>query len=230
MKRFVTPAIILRRTDYGEADRILTALTPEQGKLRLMAKGVRRMKSKMAGGIDLFTVSSLTVLEGKGDMGTLISARMQQHYGRIVRDLDRVQLGYDLIKLLDKVTEDNPEPDYFQLLEQAFQALDEPAIDLSLIRLWFQSQLLRIAGHSPNLVTDTDGQKLAEAKRYKFDFEVMAFAAESRGRFDAGYIKLLRLLFAGHTPAELAKVQGIAALLPNCQLLMQTMLSSHIRI
>lgn len=46
----VTDAIILTRTDYGEADRIITLLTPGHGKLRLIAKGVRRIRSKLAGG------------------------------------------------------------------------------------------------------------------------------------------------------------------------------------
>ena len=57
MKQLVTEVIILARTDYGEADRILTVLSPEYGKLRLLAKGVRRVKSKLAGGIELFSVS-----------------------------------------------------------------------------------------------------------------------------------------------------------------------------
>jgi len=60
VKQFVTTGLVLSRTDFGEADRIITVLTPDHGKLRLMAKGVRRMKSKLAGGIDLFTVSDLT--------------------------------------------------------------------------------------------------------------------------------------------------------------------------
>src|SRR4051812_43718179 len=102
MKQILTSGIVLKRTNYGEADRIITFLTPDHGKIRLIAKGVRRVKSKLAGGIELFSVSHLTYIEGKREIGTLISTRLEKHYGDIVKDIDRVQLGYELIKLLDK--------------------------------------------------------------------------------------------------------------------------------
>jgi len=51
MKRINTHGIVLARTDFGEADRILTFLTPDNGKVKAIAKGVRKQKSKMAGGI-----------------------------------------------------------------------------------------------------------------------------------------------------------------------------------
>jgi DNA repair protein RecO (recombination protein O) len=57
MKTIVTKGIVLTRTDYGEADRILHFLTPDQGKIAGIAKGVRKSKSKLAGGIELFSVS-----------------------------------------------------------------------------------------------------------------------------------------------------------------------------
>src|SRR5688572_3433628 len=139
MNQLVTEGIILSRTDYGEADRIITLLTPEHGKLRLMAKGVRRVKSKLAGGIELFSVSTITFVKGRGDIGTLVSTRLVKHYGRIVEDLDRTMLGYELIKQLNKVTEDHPEPAYFELLQQTFEALNDPGVPLGLIRFWFAS-------------------------------------------------------------------------------------------
>ena len=68
-------AIVLRRTNYGEADRILQLLTPE-GRRAVMARGVRREKSKLAGGIELFAVSDIVINRGKGELGILTSARM----------------------------------------------------------------------------------------------------------------------------------------------------------
>jgi len=86
VNQIVTTAIVLSRLNYGEADRIITVITPDNGKLRLMAKGVRRVKSKLAGGIELFIVSSLTFIKGKGDIGTLVSSRLQTHFSSIVTD------------------------------------------------------------------------------------------------------------------------------------------------
>jgi len=204
----VTSAIVLSRIDYGEADRIITFISPAHGKLRLMAKGVRRVKSKLAGGIELFSVSSITFIPGRGEIGTLVSSRLDRHYGRIVQDLDRTMLGYDVIKQLAKATEDEPEEDYFHLLEQAFAALDDAAVPLELIRLWFAAQLLVLSGHTPNLQTEPDGTRLVAGQQYEFSFDDHAFAVQPGGPYGVDQIKFLRLTFAGNAPAVLAKVAG----------------------
>jgi len=225
-----TRGIVLSRTDFGEADRIVTVITPDQGKRRLMVRGVRRMKSKMAGGIELFSVSELSYIKGKGEIDTLISARLEKYYSHIVQDIERVQLGYELIKTLGRATEDNPEEYYFQLLEAAFKALDNNDIDTGLIRIWFQAQLLRLAGHSPNLTTDTEGRKLQAQTKYNFDYEAMTFSDHPKGHFNTDQIKTLRLLFSQHQPKTLSNIEGIQKIASSLGSLIQTMLQSHIRI
>ena len=223
MKQLVTTAIILSRTDFGEADRILTVLTPEYGKLRLLAKGVRRVKSKLAGGIELFSISTVTFVKGRGEIGTLVSTRLDKHYAHIVEDLQRTMLGYDLIKKLNKVTEDEPEPEYFELLHQTFEALDEATIPLPLIRFWFSAQIQRLGGHTPNLQTDEAGRKLVADQLYDFDFDRMTFVANPlSGRFSANHIKFLRLIFAGNSTRSLLHVQGMVQLLGVCMPLLDS--------
>lgn len=231
MKQLVTEGIILSRTDYGEADRIITLLTPQQGKVRLMAKGVRRVKSKLAGGIELFSVSSLTYLQGRGEsgLGTLISSRLVRHYGDIVKDIQRTMLGYDLIKRLHKATEDEPEEDYYNLLKASFEALEDAETGIELIKLWFMMQMLRFAGHTPNLQTDLAGTKLLPDNTYAFSFDDMTFGATPHGPFTANHIKFLRLGFAGYPPKALGKVQGGPQLAAELGPLVQTMLQTYIR-
>jgi DNA repair protein RecO (recombination protein O) len=222
VKHIKTTGIILGRIDYGEADRILSVLTPDQGKLRLMARGVRKVKSKLAGGIELLSTSNITFIAGRGEMGTLISTRLIRHYGQITKDLGRVQLGYEIIKMLDRATEDHPGPEYYELLEQAFAALDEPKIDADLIHAWFQAQLLKLAGHMPNL------SALTESPKYNFDLEAMTFAPHDNGRYTMNHIKMLRLLFSSHTPADIAKVQGADHILADLAPLVRTMTQTHL--
>ncbi|HSX45738.1 MAG TPA: DNA repair protein RecO C-terminal domain-containing protein, partial [Candidatus Saccharimonadia bacterium] len=167
-------------------------------------------------------------IQGRGEIGTLISSRLKQHYGNIVKDIDRVQLGYELIKQLNKATEDEPEPEYFGLLEQAFEALDNAGIGGELIHTWFQAQLLKLAGHSPNLNTDTAGQKLAPDQSYIFDIDNMAFTPQEKGNFKAEPIKALRLLFSQDI-AALAKVDGLEATLAKTAPLVRTMQQNHLR-
>lgn len=229
MKQLVSEAIILNRTDYGEANRIITLLTPQQGKLHLMAKGVRRVKSKLAGGIELFSVSTVTYIQGRKELGTLVSARLGRHYGGIVKDIQRTMLGYELIKRLDKATEDKPEEEYFNLLRDTFVALEDASVGLELVRLWFMMQLLRIGGHMPNLQTDIAGAKLQADQAYSFSFDDMAFAVTSKGPFSANHIKFLRLGFAGYPAKALGQVQGGEKLAAEVQSLVQAMLLTHVR-
>ncbi len=230
MNQIQTSVIILSRTDFGEADRILTLLTPDHGKLRLMAKGVRRVKSKLAGGIELFSISDISFIKGRGDIGTLISTRLVKHYGNIVRDVNRTLLGYDLIKILNRATEDEPEADYFELLEQSFAALDDSSISIELIRLWFAMQLLRLSGHMPNLHTQRDGTKLQADERYEFSYDDMAFAVNSRGLFTADHIKFLRVGFSGNSPAVMQKITGSEQLVSAVVPLVQTVLQTYVRV
>jgi DNA repair protein RecO (recombination protein O) len=223
-----TKGIVLSRTDYGEADRILTFLTPDHGKVSAIAKGVRKQKSKLAGGIELFSVSEISYIPGKRDISTLISTRLVTHYGQIVKDLNRTNTGYELIKIINKATEEKPEEAYFNLLKQLFEALDDHSVDLELIQAWFAAQLLRQAGHTPNLRTEQGGQKLQAGQTYDFNLDNMSF--QSGETTSADQIKFLRLLVRENIPHTLQKVAGAARLASQSRQLIQPMLQTYIRL
>ncbi|QQS17974.1 DNA repair protein RecO [Candidatus Saccharibacteria bacterium] len=225
-----TAAIILKRIDYGEADRILTVLTPDVGKLSLIAKGVRKVKSKLAGGIELLSTSEISYIPGRGSVSTLVSSRLIRYYGQIIQNIDRTMLAYELIKLLDKVTEDQPEASYYELLEQAFCVLDDKNVSVDFIRAWFSAQLLRLAGHTPNLQTSAQGQKLSVSQRYDFDYDSTAFTPRDEGTFGANEIKYVRLLFSANRAETIALVQGGDELAPFCAPLIQTLRQLHLRV
>src|SRR3989338_4592521 len=230
MKRFVTKGIILSRTDYGEADRILTFLTNDHGKVKAIAKSVRKSKSKLAGGIELFSVSDLTLIVGRGEINTLISSRLVRHYGNIVKDIERTKTAYEVLKMVGRATEDQPEPAYFKLLDQTLTALDDLELDLGITKLWFEMQLLKLAGHMPNLRSDLTGAKLAVSKHYSANLDKMRFEPAKSGGFSAQHIKFLRLGFAATHPRILQRVEGAGELTAACQPLIETMLRSHVRI
>lgn len=222
MKPATTTGIVLARVSYQEADRILTVLSPNEGKLRLMAKGVRKIKSKMAGGVELFSVSELSFIRGRGEIGTLVSSRLVKHFGTIVKDIDRTMYGYEFLKLINKITEDNSGPEYFNLTEQVLAALDDESMNLSLVKLWADMRLLAVTGHAPNLTTDATGSKLEATKNYDFELSDMGFSERPGGVYESGHIKLLRLVSA--TPAaKLQLVDGIQPFIDACQHLVLTM-------
>lgn len=225
-----TNGIVLSRVDYGEADRIITFLTDDAGKLTVIAKGVRRAKSKLAGAVELFSVSELVYVQGRGSMGTLVSARLGKHYGHIVQDIDRTMLGYELLKLLYKSIEDAAEDTYYILLEHTLAALDDASVPLAVIRAWFSAQLLRLAGHTPNLVTAVSGEKLSPDIRYDFDFEAVAFRPSDEGGFGSNDIKFLRLMFAESSPKLLANVEGSSDYAQKLEPFVTTLRHDYLRI
>ena len=227
MRQFTTQGIILTRTDYGEADRILTFITPGQGKIRAIAKGVRKARAKLAGALELFSVSELTVVVGRGEVDTIISAR---HYGQIVKDIDRTNTAYEIQRILNKVTEDKAEEAYFDLLDKAQASLNDQKIPPDLTDFWFKLQLLKITGHTPNLQTGETGQKLRESKSYNFDYDKMRFSSDKKGEFSPEAIKLLRVGVAAQGPGVLARVHGSEELLPQLQSLVQALLQQSLRV
>jgi DNA repair protein RecO (recombination protein O) len=231
MKTIVTRGIVLSRTDFGEADRIIHFLTPDQGKVTGIAKGVRKSKSKLAGGIELFSVSELSFIVGKSEIYTIISARLLTHYDNIVKELERTGTAYEAIRIINKATEDNPEPEYFNLLNQAFEAFDDLSLDPKITEYWLKLQLIKLAGHSPNLKTDCEGENLSEKNNYKFDFDAMCFDPDKTGQgvFSANHIKFLRLGFAAAKPQVLHKVQNAKKISGQTQPLIQTILQNFIR-
>ena len=230
MKQVTTSGIVLHRTDFGEADRIITFITSDQGKIKAIAKGVRRSKAKLAGSVEPFGASDISFIIGRGEINTLTSARLAKNYGSIVKDLDKTNAGFEFMSLINKATQDKAEEGYYHLLDSSLAALNNPKISVELTTIWFKMQLLKLSGHTPNLNTDENGKKLAESKTYEFSFDKMRFAPDPKGKFKANHIKFMRLGFGHHLPEALQRVENVNKLAESCQSLINTVLKSHVHI
>lgn len=205
MQYLRTEAIILRRTNYGEADRILNMLTPQSGRVAAIAKGVRRPKSKLVGGLELFAVCDITLAQGRGELLRVTGARLQEFFRGIMQDYDRMQLGYQVVKRIAQATETVSEPEFYTLLKNALGYLNKPTIDWRITEVWFGLQLQHLLGEGLNVQTDVDGQVLDEATSYGFDQASGAFFKDKNGQFGGDHIKLLRLALQT-TPAVMSRV------------------------
>lgn len=217
MKTHRTKAIVLRRTNYGEADRILHLLTPE-GRRNVMARGVRREKSKLAGGIELFAVTDVVLGEGKGELGILTSARLIHFYNHIIEDFDRLQFGYVAIKLVTRASETVDEPEWFDALSEVFMGLDARTIPLELTEAWFYTHYAALLGHELNLELEANGEKLTADKKYRYDVGDQGLREHPAGEITAEHIKLLRLI-STKSLKILAQIGGVETILPECLLL-----------
>ena len=211
MNTLRTQASVLRRTNYGEADRILQLLTPA-GKKSVMARGVRKEKTRLAGGIELFAICDVVIGEGKGELGVLTSARLVQFYGKIMQNYDRMQFAYMVIKLVTKASEMVDEPDWYDILGEVLMGLDAHSIDLRLVQTWFYIHYAAVLGHELSLYHDTSGQKLTAEDTYRYDETDQGFRKVQGGEIGAEHIKLLRLI-ATRPLKTLAQIGGLEDIL-----------------
>jgi len=157
-----TEAIVLKRRDYGEADRILTVFTPDFGKLTLLAKGVRKTRSRKAGHVELFTDS--TMLVAKGRTWDLVSqAEMIEPFRALHEDLQRTSYAFYIAELLDGFTQErDPHPQIFALLKETLSRLAASKDEvLPLVARFFDLRLLSQMGY-PRLHSTPDGYFLGE--------------------------------------------------------------------
>jgi DNA repair protein RecO (recombination protein O) len=149
MASIKTRGIILRRRAYGEADRILTILTPGMGKLTAIAKGVRRLSSKLGGHLELFYVVDWVLAEGR-TWYVVSGAEVVESHQDISQSLDRVEQASYLARLVDRLAqEEQPQPKMYSLLLEAINGLVVMRSTL-MLRL-VEWQLLLAAGLQPEL-------------------------------------------------------------------------------
>ncbi len=145
-------AVILRKLDYGEADRIYTLLTAEHGKVPAIAKGVRRSASRLAAALELFAHVDVQLAHGRGQLDVLTQA-VRLPGARLAADPDRTAHASLIAELADRVSEDRHPIE--GLYELTMLALDDLARDEDPRRAsaYFLAQALEFLGYAPNLAT-----------------------------------------------------------------------------
>ncbi|MBI4036994.1 DNA repair protein RecO [Candidatus Daviesbacteria bacterium] len=116
MPTFGTEGIIVKRKNFGEADRILTIITPYKGKISVLAKGVRRITSRRGGNVELLNKVKLHIFQGSG-LGILTEAESLQTFPKIKNDLILGSYGSHVVELADRLSAENqPNPAVYNLL------------------------------------------------------------------------------------------------------------------
>ena len=150
-RTYRTEGVVVRQMPLGEADRILTLCSPDKGKVRAVAKGVRRMKSRFGGHLELLNRASVAVSVGR-NLDTINEASAISTYGGIRADLRRVSRAMYIAELVDGFSmEGNGNREMYALLLRALTWL-ENADNLDLLLRWFEMRLLDVTGYTPELV------------------------------------------------------------------------------
>jgi DNA repair protein RecO (recombination protein O) len=164
MPTYQADAVVLHRLDYGEADRILTLLTREYGKLAAIAKGSRRSKARLTGALDLFARSHMMLAKGRN---LDVVAQVERHgdVRHIAGDLHRTAYACLVAEVADKVLEErHPVDDVFELVVTTFERLNAEARSPRAESAWFVMRILDQLGYQPQLTSCAScGEALTEA-------------------------------------------------------------------
>ena len=149
---YKTEAIVLRTMELGEADRVLTVLTPRLGKLRVIAKGVRRPRSRIGGGLQPFSDVQLVLAVGR-TFDVVTSSSLEDPHLELRNDLYSTAAAWYVVELADRFCEGAADShDAFRLLAQALSALDAGGeIEREVVARWFELSLLDVMGFRPEL-------------------------------------------------------------------------------
>jgi DNA repair protein RecO (recombination protein O) len=227
MRQKTTKAVVLKRINYGEADRILTVLTQDSGRLTLFAKGARRAKSKLSGGLELFSVTDITYIDGINDMKTVTSTRLANHFESIVKNVDRTMSAYDFMSLVYTFSEHTENSDYYELLIGGLKGLNDHDLRLSIVECWFYMNILDIFGSNINTESPLGNGAFSESATYDFSYDDMSFFEHPGGVVTPKHIKLLRLVIRSSEPGRLKTIVGVSALADELVQTLKTAASMH---
>jgi len=147
---YKTEAIVLKRTNLGEADKILSLYTPNFGKIRAVAKGVRRPKSKLGGHVETLTRSAMMLAVGR-NLDIITQSQTIDSYVPLRNDLWRTSCALYIAELVERFTEEHIE-NYavYRLLSSAINDIVE-ADNVDLLLRYFEIQMMGYMGYKPQL-------------------------------------------------------------------------------
>src|SRR6202022_3409001 len=198
MSTYREEAVVLRKLDYGEADRIYTLLTKDHGKIGAIARGVRKTSSKLASALEVYSQVDIQLAHGRNL--DVIAQVVRKQKPRIEADLERTSRAALIAELAERMWEDrHPIEDLYEL---TCWALDELAVDPEPRRAgaFFLSAALDLMGYAPQLSDCAGcGRRLAETA-HAFSaasggFLCSSCAEPAQPGVSPAAIKVLRVLF-----------------------------------
>jgi len=143
-------AVVTSRFRLGEADRVLTLVSPERGKFKAIAKGVRKPTSRLGGGVEPFAELRLALVDGKS-FDVVTQVRPQRIWLGLRGRLASAAVAWYAAELIERATsEEQPDPQLYAILLRAWDLLEASAPD-PLVARWTELALLDAAGSGPEL-------------------------------------------------------------------------------
>lgn len=149
MRSYKAEGIIIKRKNFGEADRIITVLTKNKGKIQVKAVGVRKIQSRRSPHIELLNNCVLYLYKGRGSLPVLTEVQSIESFQEIKNDLTKIGFAYHLCELIDGLCAENQEN--FNVFNLFFNTLHRLSADKDIMSTVheFEVELLTILGFWP---------------------------------------------------------------------------------
>ena len=159
--------IVLRSYPFGEADRVVVLLSPNQGKVRAVANGVRKTKSRFGGRLEPFTHVDLVLYEGRS-LDTITQVSVIEAFPRLRFDLDRVLAAGTMVEVIDAVSQEGEQAlRAFLTLQRGLWALEAGTLHADLVTC-FLLKMADVVGIAPALVTCAGCGTTEGLRRFSF--------------------------------------------------------------
>jgi DNA repair protein RecO (recombination protein O) len=202
-------AVVLRTYKMGEADRIIVLLTESHGKVRAVAKGVRRTQSKFGARLEPLSHVALLMWRGRGELDIVNQVEAIDHFRAVREELGRMGQGLSMLEAVDQVAQEGqPDPRLYAMLVGALRALADPELDPTLVPAAFFLKVLVLDG-------------CASCGRGEPDVELVAFELSDggalcrscrRGRpMSADALDLMRRILGGELGVTLRGTPPVGA-------------------
>jgi DNA repair protein RecO (recombination protein O) len=159
--------IVLRSYPFGEADRVVVLLSPNSGKIRTVAKGIRKTKSRFGGRLEPFTHVDLVLYEGR-NLDTITQVAVIEPFPRLRASLDAVVAAGTMVEAADAVAqEEESSMRLFLLLHRGLRALEAGQIGADLITSYLL-KLADVVGVAPSLLVCASCGRVDDLHRFSF--------------------------------------------------------------
>jgi DNA repair protein RecO (recombination protein O) len=152
MPPYKEQGVVLRSIKLGEADKIVTIMTQGSGKVRAVAKGIRKTTSRFGGRLEPFTHVNLMLYRGRGSLDTVTQAEILSPHRALRDDLALFAAGETMLEAVDKVAEEHEKNlRLVLLLLGGLRALEARPSDPTAVAESFLLKLLSLSGFHPSL-------------------------------------------------------------------------------
>jgi DNA repair protein RecO (recombination protein O) len=199
-----TIGFIFKQQERGEADKIFSIFSQNFGRIEILGKGIRKISSKLRGGMEVFSISQIEFVEGKFQK-RLVGVQLIERFKNLKKDLKKLSTAFKISDILDFLIKgQEKEKRIFRLLKETFSKLNSSSFKKEkVLYLYFFWNLISILGYKPQLRFCSFCQKKKNQKFY-FNFSSGGLICEEcfknvkiGERIDSNSIKLIKLLLKG---------------------------------